>query len=222
MTWELDHVFLATSDAPALELRLTEFGFDFTVRRVHHGQGTANACALFENAFFEILRAHDFAELASAVVSPLGLRERVQWLETGACPIGVCFRSNDAGSDSARWPFPIWPYEAPYVPKGSSIPIVTPQGRLTEPLLFTSPRTHEAMPSPSHRGARRSLTRVVVHRAVTVGCDPPLSAGVRWFVDQGLLSIVDGTATVLELEWDNGGEGQRHEFAPHVPLIVRW
>lgn len=59
MSWELDHVFFATVDAGAVEAELTAFGFAFTVRRDHPGQGTANACAQFENAFVEILRPRD-------------------------------------------------------------------------------------------------------------------------------------------------------------------
>lgn len=55
MQWELDHVFFAATDADAAEKVLAEFGIAFTDHRVHRGQGTANACALFENAYFELL-----------------------------------------------------------------------------------------------------------------------------------------------------------------------
>jgi hypothetical protein len=42
MQWEFDHVVLAPADGAETEASLTEFGMAFTVRRVHHGQRTAN------------------------------------------------------------------------------------------------------------------------------------------------------------------------------------
>src|SRR5687767_5815944 len=95
MTWELDHVLFADSDASGVEEALADFGLKFTVRRVHEGQGTANVCAVFGNAFFEVLFPDD-AQPQSNLVGPLGLQERILWRETGACPFGVCFRG--AGS----------------------------------------------------------------------------------------------------------------------------
>ena len=55
MPFELDHIFVATSDPEPLEWALADAGLAFTQRRIHGGQGTANACAVFENAFLEIL-----------------------------------------------------------------------------------------------------------------------------------------------------------------------
>ena len=104
MSWELDHVFFASADADAAETELAAFGFAFTVRRAHQGQGTANACAVFENAFFELLRMREPAELDSDLVRPLGLAERIRWRETGACPFGLCFRPTDTASDPESWP----------------------------------------------------------------------------------------------------------------------
>ena len=79
--WELDHVFIATSE-PRSEAVASEFGMTFTERRAHRGQGTSNACALFENAFFELLVAAKPDELDSDVVRPLGLNERIHWQQT--------------------------------------------------------------------------------------------------------------------------------------------
>jgi Glyoxalase-like domain len=91
MRWELAHVFIATPDR-GLEAVASAFGLTFTSRRVHQGQGTANSCAVFENAFFELLFPGTPEELESEVVRPLGLKERINWQTTGACPFGVCFR----------------------------------------------------------------------------------------------------------------------------------
>ena len=97
---ELDHVFVCVDDASAAEQALADFGLQFSVHAVHQGQGTANACAFFENAYLELLWRHDDHELRSEVVRPLALWERVRWRHTGASPFGLAF-----GLDvtSLRW-----------------------------------------------------------------------------------------------------------------------
>lgn len=218
MKWELDHVFFATTEADSVERTLAEFGMTFTERRVHSGQGTANSCARFENAFFELLRPHDLAEMRSSVVRPLGLEERMRWRETGASPFGICLRSNDAGG-SRSWPFETWAYEAAYLPKGASIPVVTPAGLHADPLVFISTQAKPVTGANSeHRGARRALTRVTVQRADR---SSP-SAGVSWFAENGLLSLTSGPAHLLELEWDHGREGKSQRFSAAVPIVVQW
>ncbi|HMI86352.1 MAG TPA: VOC family protein [Polyangiaceae bacterium] len=220
MSWQIDHVFFATADADAAEREITQFGVTFTRRVAHHGQGTANACAMFENAFFEILRPVEYQELRCANVRPLGLEERIHWRETGACPFGVCFRPSDADGALASWPFETWRYEAAYLPTGACIPIVTPVGCLAEPLVFlaTKPRSvnHEM---PLHRGAVRRLTGVKV---VRVGSASVVSQGVRWFSENGYFSLADGAAHRLELEWNHGAEGNMHAFADGLPIVLRW
>lgn len=56
MNWGIDHIFFATPHADNVERAVAEVGLVFGPRRIHSGQGTANACAVFENEFFEILR----------------------------------------------------------------------------------------------------------------------------------------------------------------------
>jgi hypothetical protein len=226
MSWELDHVFFATSDAGRVERALAEFGLAFTEHRVHRGQGTANACAIFENASLEILRSDDLEELRSDVVKPLGLDERIHWRDTGACPFGLCYRPVAAAGDPRAWPFETWDYRAAYLPKGTSLPIVTPAGCILEPLVFITARSESPSRTPTHtrdtglhRGERRTLTRVGVHRPESTS---QLSVGVRWFVENGLFSLDEGEKQVLELEWDRGRAGESHRFAAGVPIVVRW
>jgi hypothetical protein len=221
MTWELDHVFFATADADAAEAALAAFGFSFTEHRVHPGQGTANACAVFQNAFFEVLRSSNREELDSDLVRPLGLSERIRWRETGACPFGLCFRPSNAATDPATWPFETWAYAPPYVPVGTSIPIVTPRRSLREPLLFISNRPKPAQAtsvirSPMHRGAHRTLTHVEV-RGNQADAQSP---GVQWFAKQGFFSLKDSSEFLLDLQWDRGHEARFHTFLPHLPIAV--
>jgi hypothetical protein len=168
MRWELDHVFIATPDR-GLEAVASAFGLTFTSRRVHQGQGTANSCAVFENAFFELLFPGTPEELESEVVRPLGLKERINWQTTGACPFGVCFRPVDAQPDDVTLPFETWPYRPAYVPSGSTIPVVTPRDSLFEPLVFllNRPRAPGSAVGALHRGSRRAVTALSIKSRMT-------------------------------------------------------
>ncbi len=217
--WEIDHVFLATPAPSVVETALADFGMTFSERRVHPGQGTANACAIFENAFFELLHAYDAAELQSDVVAPLGLAERIDWSRTGACPFGICLRPTEGVADLAALPFATWMYAAAYLPADVGIPIVTPRGQLREPLMFLSTRAKvPAGSSPQHRGKSRTLTAV---RIQMPNADPINSEGLAWCVASGRFSLVGGPCYLLELEWDHGVEGGAQTF-PDAPLAIRW
>jgi len=218
MPWELDHVFLATSD-PSLEALARDFGLQFTRRGVHHGQGTANACAMFDNAFLELLFPVQPDEIVSELVRPLGLDERTRWRETGACPFGICFRPLEPVPDVGALPFETWPYRAAYLPAGASLPIVTPPGSLREPLVFvmTQPRPPGQLQGSPHRGARRTLTAVSVVSPQDVG-----SPALRWIIVGGLLSVRRGPEYLPELIWDGGQTGASERLPAPLPLAVRW
>ncbi len=218
MAWELDHVFLATAD-PAVEALARDFGLQFTRRSVHQGQGTANACAMFENAFLELLFPVQADEIVSDVVRPLGLDERTRWRETGACPFGICFRPLEPVRNGDALPFQTWPYCPAYLPVGSSLPIVTPRGSLFEPLVFltTNPRSPTAFGGISHRGSRRTLTALSVESPHDVH-----SPAVRWFIESGLLQFRRGPEYLLELIWDGGQAGASERLAAPLPLGFRW
>jgi hypothetical protein len=106
------------------------------------------------------------------------------------------------------------------MPAGTGIPIVTPPGLHSDPLVFLSSQAKRSTErSPEHRGARRTLTRIAVERAA---CVTPISAGVRWFAENGFFSLKDGPAPLLELEWDHAREGESQAFPAGIPIIVRW
>lgn len=227
MRFELDHLFVATSDPAAAEQEMSAFGIAFTRHTVHAGQGTANACASFEGTFLELLWAHDPAELRAPAVQPLGLDARIRWRETGACPFGLAFRPEVSDSGAADWPFPTWGYEAPYLPPGVALPVVTPAGRLDEPLVFIMRRPRPGAPgglvaggaSPAHRGAPRTVTRLAVQRPPV---PKPTSAGLRWFADQGLVTLASGPSPLLEIDWDGARAGESHRFSEAAPVLLRW
>ena len=219
MPLAVDHVFICVENPHAAERALADFGVQFGRRRIHQGQGTANACAFFDNAYLELLWRHDDDELQSEVVRPLGLWERVRWRETGASPFGVAFRS-----ENGEVPIETWPYEAPFLPQGTNIPIVTPRFMWHEPLVFLyvsqPPVTaqSESQPPREHRGERRRLTRVTVYGPEA----PRPSQGLSVLRGLGVLGLKPAAEHHLELDWDGATSGEFHDFRPIVPLVLRW
>jgi Glyoxalase-like domain len=132
----LDHVFICVENPAAAEQVLADFGLMFGLHAVHPGQGTANACAFFDNAYLELLWRRDDDELRSEVVRPLALSERVRWRETGASPFGVALQPGDE-----EIAVETWPYHALFLPAGATIPIVTRPHTPDAPLVFLIPRT---------------------------------------------------------------------------------
>lgn len=211
---ELDHVFLCTSDRTASLEALVAAGLSPGPRRVHHGQGTANDCFYFENAYLELLRMHDEVEIRSPAVKPLCLWERIHWRQTGACPFGVAFRPLD-GFELAN--LETWPYVAAYLPPGQSIPILSPRDAASQPLLFLS--MHPLPPTSYgdarsahlfHRGQPRRITRLALADEGEIGANAAASGGR------------DGRcAAHLVLELD-GGLGKVSDFRPILPLEIHW
>src|SRR5438093_11692644 len=124
MALTFDHVLICSENPAEAERALADFGLQFSRRRIHRGQGTANACAFFDNAYLELLWRHDDDELQSEVVRPLGLWERAPSRETGAPPLGVASRS-----EHGDVPIDTSPYDARLLPQSTNIPTVT--ARLT-------------------------------------------------------------------------------------------
>lgn len=164
MAPELDHVFVCVPAPRAHVDALVAAGFCEGSGNVHPGQGTANARFFFANAYFEVLWAVDDDELAAPAVRPTGLRERMAWEETGACPFGVAFRT------PLSWPA-VWDYEAPFFPAGLTLPMWNRPGVTTDPSLFhiEGQRPDVARREPlTHRGRRYEIA------AVEVDCvEPP-------------------------------------------------
>ncbi len=59
---QLDHIFHFVQDLEAAETLGRSLGLAETYRRNHVGQGTANICYCFENAFLELLLLTDRSE----------------------------------------------------------------------------------------------------------------------------------------------------------------
>ncbi|MBL8727309.1 MAG: VOC family protein [Planctomycetes bacterium] len=205
----VDHVFVfCDRDAPE-QRHLAAAGLRVGVQREHRGQGTANVCFGFRDAYLELLWLADEAGAREVMVKPLGLQERARWRHTRASPFGVCLRPGAAGEPT---PFVAWPYRPAYLPAGTSIAMASNSGVIGEPLLFAVDRPFQPFGVP-HALADRGLAAV----AVTVPDLAPMSL-LRELSVPGL-QIRDGGEHLLELTLADA-QGRRLDLRPHLPVVL--
>ncbi|MCC5627761.1 VOC family protein [Nostoc sphaeroides CHAB 2801] len=223
MQLELDHIFVCVEPEAVVADLLTDFGLTEGSRRIHRGQGTANVCFSFENAYLELLWLFDTNEIQSPVVRATGLWERCRWQETQACPFGISFRLT--ASDLREMPFSTWDYYATYLPPRASIPIATNSDNLSEPLIFISPTTRkptnyplERRPSLVHKVGFKEITAL----KITLPGVQNFSAEVKTLIELGLVQFSHGNFYQLEIEFDNAKSGNSQDFGLQLPILIKW
>ena len=127
----LDHVFVMAPSGGGRSLtRLAELGLVETYRRSHPGQGTANACFAFDNAFLEVLWIEDAHQTRSPDIARCRFESRA--LGQRDHPIGIAWRGSLAVDT--------WSFRPPYLPaSGEAIQVATDSDRIGMPMLFASP-----------------------------------------------------------------------------------
>lgn len=223
MQLELDHIFVCVQpEAPEAEF-LKTFGLIEGNRRIHPGQGTANACFFFHNAYLELLWLNDIHEIQSPVVSPTGLWNRCCWLETQACPFGIAFRKATPGL--LEIPFSTWDYNAPYLRPGASIPILTNSDNLSEPLIFISPSAQSPANYPPERQRplvhKLGFKEITALRVILPG-NKNLSPEVKMLMDLGLVQFARGNCYHLEIEFDHRHQDKVQNYEPTLPISIKW
>jgi hypothetical protein len=208
----LCHVFVFVEPGAPEAAGLERAGLRESARRAHPGQGTANVCYYFDNAFLELLWAVDGAELASPAVAPTRLAERAAWRSTGACPFGIALRTEPP---EAPLPFATWDYRAPFLPPGLAIPVAHASTDPRQPFLFRSPgsarpdQRTEGQASERQRGA--GLAEIAaLHLTLPPGVEP--AAELRQLEQAGLLTLgigEDGPRLVLTLSRVDGSPPMR-------------
>jgi len=220
---ELDHVFLrSTCGAPEADL-LRAFGLAEGSPNTHPGQGTANRRFFFDNAFIESLWIADEGEAASEATGPTMLHER---LRADADPVtvspsGLCFRP---GVDAEAPPFPVWDYAPAYLPPGMTVG-VGKDVPLSEPMFFFLAKGAAPASAPAarrqaleHAAGLRSITSITV---TTCGKGewslPALAASAT-----ACVSMEKGSEPLMEIWFDHGRSGRRHDFRPALPLMFHY
>ncbi len=182
-------------------------------RREHPGQGTANVCYCFDNAYLELLWLRERAEALDPAAARLRLAERAGWQSTDASPFGIALRIT-AGDPL---PFETWDYAAPFLPAGSTIPIAVASDDPRQPLLFRSPGSQR----PDHwtdgrAGARQravGLTEIVDLRLDLADGIRPAEPLLRLH-ELGLLSLTSGPAHRMVLTLGRSSSALRRLTLP--------
>lgn len=192
MTIDLCHVFVFVPDHAAAEQAMADLNLTPSFERRHPGQGTANLCACFDNAYLELLWPVDEAELISAPVVRTRLAERAHWRETGASPFGIGLRG--------KLPFPSWDYRPPYLPEDTTIPVALSSEDPRQPFVFRSPG--DARPdawTDGRAGTRQQAAglREIVGLRLELPVAP--APALKVLAEQGFLSLTPAVSTRLEL-----------------------
>jgi hypothetical protein len=226
MAVEFDHLFIFTDlGAPEAD-QLVAFGLIEGSSNTHSGQGTANRRFFFHNAMLELLWVHNPAEVRSEVIRRTRLWERWDGRDSplkNTCPIGIGFRPAESSKESTA--FPSWDYRPPYLPETLSISVATNNEILSEPWLFQIPfggRPDRLPPEKAqplnHPDGLREITRVEIISPVATSPSLALQA----VIDSHQIQLQHGTDYYVELGFDEEKQGQRTDFRPRLPLIMRW
>lgn len=222
MPFELDHVFVCANLGGAEATQLVELGLTQGPSGAHQGQGTANQCFLFHNAYLELIWVHDEADARSPLTEKTRLFERWNGRADGACPFGICLRPTRPSSVSGP-PFAGWDYLPQYVPPSRPIHVGANSDRLAEPMLFfieaaSRPDSWPRQSPLQHRLGVREVTRLSWTHPAGASLSPELQA----VVDAGCLSVESGRTHALTICFDNEAKGQSASLLPHLAVTLKW
>lgn len=222
MPFELDHVFVCTDlDAPEAS-QLGAVGLTEARSVTHPGQGTANRCFLFHNAYLELIWVHDQHEARSRLTERTRLFERWNGRAGAACPFGICLRPRGHPGGNDR-PFGTWDYVPQYVSASNPIRVGTNNDRLAEPMLFfiesaSRPDSWPRQPPLQHRVGVHEITHLTWTRPGAAALSPELRA----VVDLGWLGVEQGRAHELQICFDNAAMGKSASLLPDLPVTIKW
>lgn len=201
---ELDHIFIMSQ--PGGEPWLTpllEKGLIETYQRVHQGQGTANRCFAFDNAFLELLWLTD----TDAARAPAIARTRLYERATGGCSIGIAWR----GETDPRIKY--WDYGPPYLPPGLSIPVAIASDDPHLPMLFQSPGRQAPEAWPKERRGVLQHPAGFSRLEVILYAKEPTALAIRVLAERNVCTVVPSDRWGIEIQgMDVHGEAHRLLF----------
>ena len=216
--FELDHLSIITRvDAPeaaVLEnLGLIRFG---GVTQ-HEGMGTASTAFFFENAYLELLWAHD-GELAQEKFSVVhyDLDARARWQDTLASPFALMLRRIPGRDDPP--PFPTEPFQfnqqrVDFSAQNSAEPAC---GFL--PTALTYPSFKHTITNRDHALGMKEITCVTI----SIYDEFQPSPLAHWLTENQIAIIRTAAYANLEIEFDHGAQGEAVNLRPELPLVLKY
>jgi len=198
---ELDHFFVFVEPGGRESAaKLEEGGLVPNFRRHHEGQGTANLCYVFDNAYLELLWVEDPALLSRATFRRTRLWERSRWKSDGNSPFGVCVRAE------AALPFPCWLWQPPYLPPGLYLEVAKVVSDPELPFLFRFPGTLRPDHWPDDRaGARQEHAGLAEITGLTLSALPTAEQLEGLTIDPA----IGHQTAILEFSRRDGGPARR-------------
>ena len=192
MALELDHLFVFVGPenvAPgggAFEA-LKALGLEPSFARRHVGQGTANLCYAFDNAYLELLHAVDVEEMNASPLGRAAFADRAAWRKAGASPFGIASRGGALPGES-------WTYRNPDFPPGVSIAVSVESDDAGMPFVFSSPGKAPPSEWSDGRAGRRQtaagFTRLSIER-LTLPKVPLAGGALDAFHHLGLVKVLE-------------------------------
>ena len=219
--FELDHVFICTSEnAPEAE-HLVQFGLTEGTPNIHPGGGTANRRFFFWNAMLELIWVHDVTEAGSETIRPTHLLERWRGRSSGASPFGICVRPDQPFRPGL--PFPAWAFHPPYLREPQVMYVADNAAVIEEPMLFylafaQRPAAAQVTQPLDHPIGFQEVTAL----KVVSPSRGPVSKAAAALERLDIATFVRGDAHGIEIEFDGGVQGDTRDFRPHLPLVFRW
>ena len=215
---ELDHMYICVGENAPEGDALVDFGLKEGSSNTHPGQGTANRRFFFHNFMLELLWFVNPTEVRAEITRPIRLHESLLSSDPAVSRFGMGFRAENNEEQVA--PFPFVHYRPQYLPEPLSIQVGS-QRPATEPNYFFLNFVHRKDPAEitepiAHPNGLRCLTSV----KVWLQQDAELSETGRLVDALPGVHIVPADAQLLELEFDNGGQGLHRDFRPLLPLVV--
>ncbi|NVJ61074.1 MAG: hypothetical protein HWE27_11835 [Gammaproteobacteria bacterium] len=225
---ELDHVYVAPSLSASEDdvvQALRESGFIVDDNRNVFPDGVVGRYIRFDNAYLELLWLEPDA-------TPIEQLERAfEWETTGASPFGVGLRRVPEAPEEL--PFPSRSYVAEWMEPGTEMRILNDEDELLAPALFVVPRYMEGFdaaeaaewrakdPKKAAKYLDHSLGVKMV-TAVRIVTQPEGFPQATEALNGTYVEIVRGDEALMEIEFDNGAQGERKDYRPLVPLVISY
>jgi Glyoxalase-like domain len=227
---ELDHAILYAKPGAPERTALEKAGFVIapTVNK-HDGQGTASVTVEFLNGYLELLYPD-----ASVAVAPgmeqiaQKFRDRANWRETGASPIGLQLRKT--ASAPASFPFPTAKIHMDWMGPDESLELLTPRTMpnaigLSVPPHAVDEAANVALDADPGKGAlfhHPNGARRITGMEVVVPSLDALPPAAQYVADTGAARFAVGGQWLMILTLDGGRRGVVRDLNPTLPLIVRY
>ena len=226
----LDHVWIAVAPGAPERAALEKAGFRIApdVNR-HDGRGTASVTAEFRGRYLELIYVDSSVPVSPGLeIVAKKFQRKAAWRETRASPFGIGARRT--ASTPAAFPFSTWKVAEEWMPRGSSMEILTPREMPDAPSLFVTAEPVDEAKARSlaadpvrgamfrHPNGAREMTSV----RMVVPNNGALPPAAKYLSEAGVATFDAGPDWLLEIDLDEGKQGITRDLRPALPVVFRY